>query len=276
MTSDARSGKVTPARVDSSIGSLPSEDISVKDSVRSVEWKYDINRESARESESSANPANEASVKSDKKTSFIKEERVEDTESEEDIESSSDLNTRDEFEDLESCPDGVGQSGSAGHEQEDILAQADAITDELLHLLLEDYKEDGEFNLNAAQDQPDEEDYRDKFPWTMDKKPEPKPAPKPAGVPIGAQPRPPKTIREIQDEEFKKKHDESMKALEDRDNAVISFLDFMCKRVDLRELMESLNRPISRDPMKILSQIVNCYDEDESLDKAGDSTLMHA
>ena len=110
----------------------------------------------------------------------------------------------------------------------------------------------------------------------MDKKPEPKPAPKPQGVPIGAQPRPPKTISEIKDEEFKKKHDESMKMLEERDDAVVEFLDFMCKRVDLRELMDSLNKPISRDPMKMLSQIVNCYDEDESLDKAGDTTLMHA
>ena len=42
------SSQKTPARVESSIGSLPSEDISVKDSVRSVDWKYDINQDSAR------------------------------------------------------------------------------------------------------------------------------------------------------------------------------------------------------------------------------------
>lgn len=42
------SSKASPARAESSIGSLPSEDISVKDSVRSVDWKYDINKDSAR------------------------------------------------------------------------------------------------------------------------------------------------------------------------------------------------------------------------------------
>ena len=111
VTSDQKSSKANPSRVESSLGSLPSEDISVKDSVRSVDWKIELNRESARDSEvSEANPANEATPKSDKKTSFIKEERQEDSDSdsEEEIESSSDLNTRDEFEDLESCPDGVG------------------------------------------------------------------------------------------------------------------------------------------------------------------------
>ena len=121
-----------------------------------------------------------------------------------------------------------------------MLARADLITDELLELILEDYKE-GDFNLNTAQDQPDEEDYKEKFPWTLDKKPEPKPSPKPAGVKVGAQPRPPKTVREIRDEEFKTKHDENMALLKGREEQVIDFLDFMCKRTDLRELMEALN-----------------------------------
>ena len=41
--------------------------------------------------------------------------------------------------------------------------------------------------------------------------------------------------------------------IKEREDHVIDFLDFMCKRVDLRELMESLNKPIERDPMKVLS-----------------------
>ena len=110
----------------------------------------------------------------------------------------------------------------------------------------------------------------------MDKKPEPKPSPKPVGVKMGAQPRPPKTLREIKDEEFKNKHDENIKKLQDRENQVIEFMNFMCKRVDLKELIIALNKPIERDPMKILSQIVNCYDEDDSLEKINDDTLMHA
>ena len=110
----------------------------------------------------------------------------------------------------------------------------------------------------------------------MDKKPEPKPSPKPAGITMGAKPKPPKTIREIRDEEFKNKHDAAMKMLKDREDKVIDFLDFMVKRVDLRELIESLNKPIERDPMKILSQHVNCYDEEDSLEKMEDEMQLQS
>ena len=179
--------------------------------------------------------------------------------------------------DLESCPDGVGQSHSmSGNDGADLGAKADKITEELLELLIEDYKLNSEFNLNATNDQPDEEDFKDKFPWTLDKKPEPKPSPKPAGVKLGVPQRPPKTARELQDEEFKRKHSEQMNKLKEREDKVIDFLDFMCKRVDLRELMEHLNKPIARDPMKILSQQVNCYDEEDSLDKINEDTLLQA
>ena len=105
---------------------------------------------------------------------------------------------------------------SAG--DQDIFAKADVITDELLELILKDYKEDNEFNLNATHEQPDEEEYKEKFPWTLDVKPKPKPSPKPEGVKMGAQPRPPKTIREIKDEEFKAKHDENDKLIKDRED----------------------------------------------------------
>ena len=40
--------------------------------------------------------------------------------------------------------------------------------------------------MNATHEQPDEEDYKEKFPWTMDVKPKPKPSPKPEGVKMGA------------------------------------------------------------------------------------------
>lgn len=50
-----------------------------------------------------------------------------------------------------------------------------------------------------------------------------------------------------------KSHNESVKKINDRDQQIIDFLDFMCKRVDLKELINALNKPISRDPMKILS-----------------------
>lgn len=65
-----------------------------------------------------------------------------------------------------------------------------------------------------------------------------------------------------------------MNLLTDREVKVIEFLDFMCKRVDLQELIESLNKPIERDPMKILSQQVNCYDEEDSVEKMNDEMLL--
>ena len=56
-------------------------------------------------------------------------------------ETSSDINTRDEMADLDSCPDEISKSASksAG---EDILAKADLIADELLAIILDEYKED--------------------------------------------------------------------------------------------------------------------------------------
>ena len=45
----------------------------------------------------------------------------------------------------------MGQSASQSAEG-DLLAKADLITDELLELILEDYKEASDFNLNTAQD----------------------------------------------------------------------------------------------------------------------------
>jgi len=143
-------------------------------------------------------------------------------------------------------------------------------------MMISDYKNNDEFVLNAEQEQIDEEEWKDKFPWTMDKKPEPKPSPKPQGVKLGAQPRPPKTLREIKDLEFKERHEENLAILREREDKVVEFLDFICKRVDLDVLMEALNKPIQRDPMKILSQIVNCYDEDDSLEKINEDTLMNA
>ena len=50
----------------------------------------------------------------------------------------------------------------------------------------------------------------------------------------------------------------------------------MVKRVDLRELIDSLNKPIERDPMKILSQHVNCYDEEDSLEKMDDDMQLQS
>ena len=57
------------------------------------------------------------------------------------------------MQDLESCPEGVGASASMSGNDGELGAKADLITNELLELILADYKDDNEFNLNAAQEQ---------------------------------------------------------------------------------------------------------------------------
>lgn len=52
-------------------------------------------------------------------------------------------------------------------------------------------------------------------------------------------------------------------------------MDFLCERIDIANLVESLNRPITRDPLKILTQIQG-YDEEESLNMAQEESLLHA
>ena len=123
------------------MGSLPSDDMTVQDSVVSVDWKFDVlNADSARVRQSS----DDEGTSEKKKNDFINEEKLSETDEieeeddhESDDDSSSDINTRDEMEDLESCPDGVGQSASMS---EDVNLRAEAITEELLQLILDDYK----------------------------------------------------------------------------------------------------------------------------------------
>ena len=57
---------------------------------------------------------------------------------------------------------------------------------------------------------PDEENFKKIWPWTLDKEPEPKPAPKPEGIKVGGKSsaKPPKSERELADEAFKAKHAE--------------------------------------------------------------------
>lgn len=53
------------------------------------------------------------------------------------------------------------------------------------------------------------------------------------------------------------------------------FLDFLCIRVDRQKLMESLNKPIEQDPLKILTQIQG-YDDEDSMNPLSEDTMMAA
>ena len=102
---------------------------------------------------------------------------------------------------------------------------------------------------------PDEDSFKKLWPWTLDKEPEPKPAPKPAGVKAGGKSpaKPPKTEREIADEAYKKKHAQQEEKQKAKEEKIVDFLDFMCGRVDLRDLITSFDKPIEQDPVKILA-----------------------
>ena len=126
-TQSMSSSKVTPGSKkqdagESSMGSLPSEDMSVKDSVRSVEWKFDIKQQDSARDNTSPNDKQSKELsevssevkkakEEDKEESIIEEDspiEEDSQDSDEEEDTSSDLNTRDEMQDLESCPEGVG------------------------------------------------------------------------------------------------------------------------------------------------------------------------
>ena len=248
--------------------SLPSEDVEIPESVHSVEWKIQIEQDTkrSRSDQGDANYSEDNFIESSRQ---INEEIGDQT--------SSDLNTRDDpgLADLDSCPEEVSKSASKSAGDE-ILSKADNITDELINIILEQYTEEQTFDLNARE-QPDEEDYKDKFPWTLDKKPEKPPSPKPisAKSPDAIGKKPTKTIRELEDEKFREKHEVSMKMIQERQDKVEGFLDFICKRVDRQKLMESLNKPIEQDPLKILTQIQG-YDDDDSMNPLSEDTMLQA
>ena len=103
--------------------------------------------------------------------------------------------------------------------------------------------------------QPDEDEFKNKFPWTLDKEPEPKPKPAKIEPAIIKRPESPKRIkseRELADEKFTLEHEKKQKILEERQQEVKKYLEFLCKRVDLLKMITTINNPIVQDPIKVL------------------------
>ena len=117
----------------------------------------------------------------------------------------------DELEDLESCPSGsLGQSRP--EDSQDFDLKVDQITEELLNTILQDFKHDPEVKLEVED--VDETAFEDKWPYTLDKRPEekeefvPKPPVPQASV---AQEEEKKLAAEREAEnEAKRKHDKAM------------------------------------------------------------------
>ena len=54
---------------------------------------------------------------------------------------------------------------------DDLLAKADFIAQNLLDQILKEYKDDNSYFVSCEQKQIDEDAFRDKFPYTLDVKP---------------------------------------------------------------------------------------------------------
>ena len=102
----------------------------------------------------------------------------------------------------------------------------------MLRALLDDYKSNSKFALTIKVSQPDEDEFKNKFPWTLDKVPEPK-LKEPTATKKVETPKRIKSEREIADEKFKDEHNKKQAKFDERHTEVQFFLDFMCKRVDL-------------------------------------------
>jgi hypothetical protein len=145
-----------------------------------------------------------------------------------------------------------------------LFAKADAIADEMLRVLIESYKENSRFELTSRVNQPDEEEFKNKFPWTLDKLPLPK---EPAIIKRPEVKKRVKSERELADEKFKAEHLKKQQTVDERHTEIAKYLDFLCNRVDMRQLLEQLNTPIAKDPLKVLKQI-QAYDDDSEQSEA--------
>ena len=80
----------------------------------------------------------------------------------------------------------------------------------MIRALLENYKNESGFELSMKVQQPDEDEFKNKFPWTLDKIPEVKPKPvgaePPAIINRPVTPKKVKSERELADDKFKEEH----------------------------------------------------------------------
>lgn len=153
--------------------------------------------------------------------------------------------------------------GESLQESDDMEMIAELIAAEFMETIVENYKIEDGLILNVQNDKINEDLFKDKFPWTLDKEPEPPTKIKEKVKPVvstfvdtGAHaPKKEKTEREIQDEEYKVKHAQKViqkdKVLEQE----IDFIEFMVSRVELKQLIEVLEKPIEHNPMKMLARI---------------------
>lgn len=213
--------------------SLPSVDHTVQESAEDVDWQIQV------------------------------PESVQQPHAEEEVDEDS-MNDRydDQYDDeeLESNPDAIGHSGthSLSRSDGDIIGKADRIAQELMDLILAEYKGDNQYLVSTEKVVVDEDDFREKFPYTLDRR-EPEVEirpPQPMQIQIGNKPEPKKkTEKELADEAFLKKHEEQQKSLKEHQDKCREVLDFMVSKIDLNQMILSLDQPVKQNPLVVLANI---------------------
>lgn len=95
--------------------------------------------------------------------------------------------------------------------------------------------------------------------------PEPKPIPSALSSARSSASKPAKkqkTAKEIQDEAFIVKHNKEQKIIQDQQQRVADFLQFMIEKIDMQNLISDLDKPIELNPLIVLSQI-QAYEDEE-------------
>ena len=135
------------------------QDKEILESTSSVEWHATLQKRSSRpadEEQSAPGPsARDAQEESDEREAASSEvvEEIEEV-------------PGDELEDLESCPSGSLTESKPN--EEDFTRKVDEITAHLLESILDDFREDGKVKMEV-EDDVDEEDFEDKWPYSLDK-----------------------------------------------------------------------------------------------------------
>lgn len=150
-----------------------------------------------------------------------------------------------------------------------MMSRADRIAQELLDLIVAEYKGDNSYLVSCEKKDIDEEIFAEKFPFTLDKRPEPEPEFRPPSaqsstLSSATKPKPKqKTAKDIADEQYMVKHNKEQADLRTQQAGYREYLDFLVKRVDLAVLCEQLDAPITQNPLSVLEQIQAYEDEEQ-------------
>lgn len=121
------------------------------------------------------------------------------------------------------------------------MAKADRIAQEILDLIIAEYKGDNTYIVSCEKKEIDEEAFMDKFPYTLDKRPDPEPEFRPPSLSqstlssnSASMPKPKqKTAKDIADEQYMAKHNSEQAELQRQQAINREYLEFLAKRVDL-------------------------------------------